>query len=140
MHFELRFLSSHSRLQDSCLAGHENNENTSTKLRILTENRSIHLLLQWSHRYRNNDLVLRDIKLAAKEDRGGEKITLGGNCNTSLLIRRKKYGLSLLCNCFTSSSSRTSCSFSRPSKSLHSLGSRKFIKLNNSRILLFNGV
>lgn len=66
--------------------------------------------------------------------------TFGGNSRTSLLIRRKKYGLNRACSCFTSSSSSSSCCFSRASRSFHSSGSRKFIRLNSSRMLLFKGV
>ena len=72
MHFERRVLSSHSRFQGFCLVGNENDQNKNIKLETLTENRSVHLLLQWSHSYRNNDFVLSDIKLAAEEDRKTE--------------------------------------------------------------------
>ena len=69
-----------------------------------------------------------------------DEYTLGGRSRTSTLSLRKKYGVNLLCKAWMSSGVSSSCCLASPSRSSHFSGSIKFIRLNNSLMLLFKGV
>lgn len=104
----------------------------------LTENWPIDLSLQGRYRYGNNDFILAI--LSERDALCYVAPTFGGSWRTSLLRRLRKYGRNRLWSCLTRSSVSVSYSFCNASKLFQFLASKKFIRLNNSLMLLLRGV
>lgn len=104
----------------------------------LTEYWPIDFPLQGRHRYWNNDLILATLN--ERDALCYVAPTFGGSWRTSLLTRLRKYGRNKLWSCLTRSSVSVSYSFCNASRLFQFLGSKKFIRLNNSLMLLLRGV